>query len=242
MPKTIRWIGICAILMLVFMSCYRLGIYWAFSGTFSDAKSYTGQAAGYGFLFDARWVAIASLFMFLLSFWPRLHFFKWKEGKKMAVVIYGILFFFLVLLYAADVAYLHSFGQRLQGSLISDTAKGTEKWQVYKTGNMWWLLLLVIAMLTWSFIVAIIKAHKAIHKTRSRDNSGARLFWQILLAVICGIAIYGNIGRRPLSASALSGTLAPSAWQLSLNPFESSYYSLPVMSRSTEKPVDNNEP
>ena len=89
MPKTIRWIGICALLLLAVLSLYRIGIYQLFPDVFSGAKKNAAQAFWFGFRFDVRLVAAISLFMIAISFWPGLHFFKWEGGKKIALFLYG---------------------------------------------------------------------------------------------------------------------------------------------------------
>jgi hypothetical protein len=229
MPKTIRWVGICALLMLVIMSLYRFTVYQFFPEVFVGVKSNSGQAFWYGLRFDARLVAMVSLFMLLLSFWPGLHFFKWTIGKKMALFLYGFFFTIILLFCVMDVGYLHSFGLRLQGSLVSDIAKGTEKWKAYNAGTAWIPLVAGMGVLAFAFIFLINKFHKSIGKSRGTDSHNVRRFWQISTVLICLILIHGRFAKQPLSFSLLSKRLPAGISRLSANPFESLYSSLPAI-------------
>jgi hypothetical protein len=176
--------------------------------------------------------------MFLLGLWPRLHFFKWAEGKTTALVLYGLLFSVLLLWCMADIGYLHSFGSRLQGTVIGDLAKETTKWHAYIAGNMWWLLFVFVAGFVWLFEFIILRLHRAISETHSRDKSGMRLFWQIALVVICVVAIYGDFAAMPLSVAELSKTSSQPIVQLAVNPIESLFNSLPAINKPAARDVE----
>lgn len=237
MPKTIRWIGICALLLLAVLSLYRIGIYQLFPDVFNGAKKNAAQAFWFGFRFDVRLVAAISLFMIAISFWPGLHFFKWEGGKKIALFLYGFFATLILLFCLFDIGYLHSFGMRLQGTLIGDIAKGTEKWSVFKSKTPWMPLSVGIVVLVWLFVFLIDKLHKVINKSRTTDHRTVRSFWQIVMLLICIITIYGRLAMQPLSLTSLPGQLPAAVTQLAANPFESLLSSLPAM-KKTVTPVE----
>ena len=208
-----------------------------FHDVFSCAKKNEGQEFWFGFRFYLRLVAAVSLFILAISFWPGLHFFKWAEGKKIALFLYGFFAALILLFCLFDIGYLHSFGMRLQGTLIGDIAKGTEKWSVFKSKTPWMPLSVGLVVLVGLFVFLINKLHKVINKSRTTDHRAVRSFWQIVMLLICIVAIYGRFAMQPLSLTSLRGQLPAAVTQLAANPFESLFSSLPAI-KKTVTPVE----
>lgn len=226
MPKTIRWIILCAILFLVVLSIYRLGIYYLFPEVFEGAKPGIGQAFWWGLRFDGRVVAVISLLMVLTSYWPGLHFFRGNMGKWTAISFYGFFMTILLLCCIAEIGYLNSFHLRLQGTLLFDFAKSTDKWQVYRSKSPWLVFFLLVVGMVSLFVFFIKILHQQISKAKRSNKGAVRRYWQVFLVIICLLAIYGRVGVGPLTVSKLSGQVDKPVLDLALNPVESVWHSL----------------
>ncbi|MES2646794.1 MAG: hypothetical protein V4717_07975 [Bacteroidota bacterium] len=228
LPKTIRWILFSALLLLVLLTVYRVVVYLLFQDDFPGIKEGCKLAFWYGLRFDLRIIGTITLLLFLFSFYPGKHYFKSEEGKKVALWISGFLVTVTLLLYAADIAYLRNFNQRLNGSIISDLAKNTLKGNVYKTKTDWAPIAIIIIAFTIMFIFLMNKMHGIINNLKGNANYVNRLWWQTILVLFCFLVIYGGFEKRPLTTSIAAKRLTPSQLALSLNPFESLLSTLPA--------------
>lgn len=197
------------------------------------------QAYWMGLRFDCRIVASISLLMILISLWPGLHFFKTSAGKFTSIVLYCLFTAGVLIFYTADFIYLLRFNRRLNGTLVSDLAKGTEKGGIYRHNIPWFALILVIAILLWLSFLFFRQAHKTISKSGGYDQKLVRIYWQSLVVIISCFLIYGRIGAPPLSESLASKQLSPVAAALAVTPPESFFTTLPIKKTSDVPPGEN---
>lgn len=219
LPKTIRWIGLCGLLLLLLMSLYRLGIYIGFYRGISEANI---AAADWwlGFRFDARLVATVSLAMLLLSFLPGMHFFKHRKGKKTAQFFYAVFAAALLLFYAADLVSLLSGRTRLNAAFISEIfsmVPGKLHW----SKGPWVTMLVITGVMVWLFIIITGRLHAVISHSPGKGDKKTRVYWQALLFVVCVLLMYGRVGLSPLSAAGILKAENSPATQLALTPPES---------------------
>ena len=227
MPKTIRWIIFSALLLFVLLSAYRYCIYLVFHDIFSGAKADTARAFWYGLRFDGRIVGIATLLMFLFSFYPGKHYFRSEEGRKLALWLFGFFITLILVFYIADIAYLRNFDQRLHGSIISDLAKNTDKGRVYKSKTEWFAITAIMVATIVIYVFVMNKIHGVISNMKGTANSGKRITWQLILILFCLVSIYGNIALRPLTVSSASSQLNEPALKLASDPFDAFFSTLP---------------
>ncbi|CAN5426281.1 hypothetical protein BH10BAC3_BH10BAC3_26400 [soil metagenome] len=227
LPKTIRWIVVCAILLLILLTAYRYCINLLFPNLFAGIKTGLGNAFWYGLRFDVRIVGGLTLLMFLLSFYPGKHYFRSEEGKKVALWVYGFFITMILVFYAADIAYLRNFNQRLNSSIISDLAKNTEKGIVFKTKTEWLAITGTMIAVIVFFILLANKLHGFITNMKGSGNTGKRITWQVITIIVCVLAMYGSFTLKPLSVSTAASRLTAAQLALALNPFEALFNTLP---------------
>lgn len=227
LPKTIRWIFSSAIMLITLLAAYRFSIYQLFPNLFGTLKTGAANAFWYGLRFDGRLVGTITLLLFLASFYPGKHFFKSEEGRKVALWVLGFLLTGTLAFYVLDIAYLRNFNERLNGSLISDLAKNTEKGMLYKNRTEWFaivpgtVVIIVLCVYGWR------KMHGVINDMKGTANFGKRLGWQVVLVLLCCVCIYGSFSLHPLTKRTAAQKLTPAQLTLALNPFESFFSTLP---------------
>lgn len=226
-PKTIRWILSCGFLFLILMSLYRISIFLFFDYYDIGGKQML-DIFFMGVRFDLRVVSVFTLGMLLLSFWPHTHFFKTDIGRYTAFFCYFLFIVGLIVFYAADMVSLFVFKNRLNGTLISDLVKSTPKGLLYKQGAPWTIIFLSTIVASWLLLLIVKWQHTRINRRSvSTDRKPIRVVWQIIALLLCIFFIYGTIGKRPLSTGLISGKLPVGSVQLSINPLESFFATLP---------------
>jgi hypothetical protein len=198
-----------------------------FPNLFAGIKAGLGNAFWYGLRFDARIVAGLTLLIFMLSFYPGKHYFKSEEGKKVALWVYGFFLAMILVFYAADIAYLRNFNQRLNGSLISDLAKNTEKGRVYKTKTEWLAITGTMFVVIVFFIFMANKLHGFITNMKGSGNTKKRISWQVITVMVCLLAMYGGVTLKPFSVKMAGSHLTAAQLALALNPIEALLSTLP---------------
>jgi hypothetical protein len=228
MPKTVCWILTCAVIFLLVMSGYRLGLSWFFN-YFSISKAEINTTFWTGFRFDARIIGGFSLLMLLLSFWPGMHFFKTSLGRNTALCFYGLFTLILTLVYTADAVSVFVLKTRLTGTLISDLVKNTQNGVLFKTGAPWFLITLIVILFVFFLFLVFKTLHGRISKKKSAysDTKYPRVTWQIAMILMCAIGVYGTVNMRPLTANSFVTKVSPQSFQLAINPLESFIYTMP---------------
>jgi hypothetical protein len=227
LPKTVRWLIFSALLLLVFLTVYRYIVYLLFQAHLPGIKEGFKLALWYGFRFDLRIIGIITLILFLFSFYPGKHYFKSEEGKTVALWISGFFISVILLTYAADIAYLRNFNQRINGTIISDLAKSTPKGVVFKSKTEWLPIAVIMLAMIILYLFLMNKIHGVINNLKGNSNSVNRISWQIGLVLFCLIAIYGGFEKRPLTVNVAAARLTPSQLALALNPVESLVSTMP---------------
>ncbi len=227
LPKTLRWIAACAFLLMLTIVAYRVVIFFLFKDLFVNGTPSVTAAFLLGLAFDARIMAIVTVLAFALSFWPGIHYFKTKTGKNVAICLFAVALFVIHIFYMADIAHLRCFGERLNGAIISDLAKNTNRGNYFIKKMEWFILLASSIVLVLVFILVTSKTHKLIAKARSTSNSSVRIFWNSFLFVFLVILIYGGFRTRPLSIDSVSKNYNKQALQFAITPFDSFFGSLP---------------
>jgi hypothetical protein len=146
LPKTTRWIFIAACLFFVLLTLYRVVLYAIFSNLFTGSRPGILQAFVLGASFDARIMTLIIFFIYALSFWPGIHYFKTSAGKKLALGLFGFAAVIIHLFYMADLVHLKCFHERLNGSIISELAKHTPKGNLF-LGKIDWLPMTAVLVL-----------------------------------------------------------------------------------------------
>lgn len=218
---------ICALLLFVLFTLYRLTIYLLFADVFAAVKPAVGTAFLLGAAFDMRVVAIIILFIYTLSFWPGVHYFKTKVGKKLALWLFGLSLAIVHIFNMADIVHLKCFKARLNGSIIPELAKHTPKGSLFMSKIEWMPMLASMVVIVWLFLFLVNKAYKLIAKMRGTDRPGMRIGWQLVIFLCCGIFIYGGFRARPLSIGSALKSHNSAVVQLALTSFESVIATLP---------------
>ena len=99
LPKSIKWLFACAVLVLLFQTAYRMICFSIFKQDFAGASANLGSILWLGFRFDWKLVSIVSLFLLLLSVFPATHLFKTSLGKHTAFIVYTLFIAVLLVFY-----------------------------------------------------------------------------------------------------------------------------------------------
>ncbi|TAD86356.1 MAG: hypothetical protein EAY75_08520 [Bacteroidetes bacterium] len=225
LPKTLRWLGAVALLLLLLLNSYRLGICLYFY------KDFWGQPEFYrslwmGFRFDCRIVGGITLLLLLISFLPGVHFFKRSWPQRLAMVVYGLAAALLFSLYALDLAHLFITKQRLDLQTIYNIKVGNADGVAFVKTTPFVTLGLIVAISVWVFLLVVAFIHRRIGRQNSSDERWVRIYWQVMFCLLSLVGIYGRIGKEPLHPGIAKLLPSAQAQTLAVNPLEALVYSI----------------
>ncbi|HSC53874.1 MAG TPA: hypothetical protein VLC98_09650 [Phnomibacter sp.] len=173
-----------------------------------------------GFRFDARYVAFVSLVTLLLGFFPGLHLFRSRAGKRFGITLYTVFAAILLLVYGFDFASQITFNTRIDGALITELLSNSGRAPKLFANTPWIIILLLTGVGTWLLYMLIRFLHKLVSNTKSTDNKAMRIFWQVLVTLGFAIIIYGSIGGPSLSYKTALLLENKNAAKMAINAFE----------------------
>jgi ABC-type multidrug transport system fused ATPase/permease subunit len=219
LPKTLRWVGLMALFLLLLLNGYRLGIYLYF---YADQVrgSILYKSFWMGFRFDFRIVASITLLLLLFSFVPGVHFFRRQAGKRLALLVYGLSMAGVFTLYALDLAHLLITRQRIDTQIVHSIKVGNKAGQEFLNTTPWITLALVVAVAVWLLLMLAGALHTAIGKQKSGEEAWVRIYWQVMLVLLCLLGLYGRLGRQPVHGGIARLLNHTAAERLALNPVQ----------------------
>lgn len=196
-PKSLLWLLTIMATLLVVMSLYRYVSVHFFTKGFSDVPRFRIMMKGIGN--DFGYLAIVTLPLLLIGLLPGLHLFKSHTGKVLTVAIYTVFTAFMLVLYGLDCAHQISFMTRLNSAIFTDIASSTPRAATFKHNAPWLAIGLLAATGTWLMYMWTNALHRWLGFAKVHDVKAMRLFWQILLVVLLGMAVFSTLLRPPLS-------------------------------------------
>lgn len=218
MPKSVLWVLLNSFLLLVVMMTYRvitLSIFTKDIGEVPAAKIWW-----MGFRFDFRYVAVVALLVVLIGFVPNLHLFKSITGKRIGIVLFTLFTAIMLLTFGLDFAYQITFSKRIEASIFSDLISNTSKASSLYTSAPWVIILLLAGVGTWLMYLIFRFFHHALGKIKSSDNRSMRIFWQVSVIMLLLLALYGRLGKEPLSYKTANAMGNAAAANATINAFE----------------------
>lgn len=224
-PKLIRWILWTGLIFLVLFTLMRLGLF-----ILSDQQSYPLSRLGGSFFlglrYDLRMISILLVVMLILGSIPVLHPFTSLRGKKIWMIVLGIVTFFVLFFFAVDFAHYAYLEQRLNASVLNYLQDARISmgmvWQSYPIIRMALGLLLATAVIIW----LIRRSHRFVSKQSYTGTRRSRIISFIALFLIAGFFIFGKFGQYPLRWSDAFAQGSDYKAYLALNPFESFFSTL----------------
>jgi hypothetical protein len=239
LPKTLRWLGAVALVLLLLLNAYRVGIYlYFYKDLLSNSLLY--RSLWMGFRFDCRIVGAVTLLLLLISFVPGVHFFKREWAKRLAMVWYGIALAVIFSLYALDFAHLLVTKQRLDVQTIYNVKVNNAEGIAFVKTTPFATLGLIVAVSVWVFLLLIGFMHTRIRKQNSAEETWVRVYWQVMFCLLCLVGIYGRLGKEPLHRGIAKLLPDPNAQKLAMNPVEAMVYGIFIAETSTQP--DANKP
>jgi len=235
MPKTVRWVLIIALMFLLAMSLYRLGLH-LFLKPKGGEGSQLVRAIWAGFRYDLRYVSFITILVILFGLIPGLHPFKRSLGKKVSLILYSAFAAGMLLFYAADIIYIVSFGERLNGSLVYNLRHNTQVAKLFWHNTPWVTVVIAIAVLVWLFWLLASLIHRSIQKKVKASHGGLRIYWQAMVFLVCLAGLHGHLGAKPLSISITCESKDPYILFLAVNPPQAFFETLPRQAKPIPKP------
>ncbi|GAO43562.1 LTA synthase family protein [Flavihumibacter petaseus] len=222
-PRTIRWVFLISLLLLVLMSAARLGTWLTFRlpVTGSGGAPGTGRAFWLGFRYDARIVGAIALVTALITALPVADPFRNPRALKGWTWFYSIIALALVVFYAVDFLHFRYLNQRLNASALSflqDAAISAKMvWQTYPVIR----ILLAVIVLTWGIVWMIRYFYRSIKKSDYRYNRPVRVIGYIGGFLVLAVALFGRVGQYPLRWSDAFNLGSDFNANIALNPIQS---------------------
>lgn len=216
-PAIIRFTISVAILLLLFMTAYRLFFYFHYRPA---GKPLSGNTMLTGLRFDARVVAILSILMVILGSIKIISPFKSLASKKVWAIILSIIFLVFFFFYISDFYHYDYLQQRLNVQVLGygqDAAISLGMvWQTYPVVKV---LLLCAGLLL--FFYWFVK--KQIGAFGNYYQKGIKSKWYVYAVsyLLLALIVFGKVGQYPLrwsDAFALGDDFKANA---ALNPFQS---------------------
>jgi hypothetical protein len=235
MPKTVRWVLTIALMFLLAMSLYRLGLHFFYKPKGIEGKQLM-LALWSGFRYDLRYVSFVTILVMLFGLLPDLHPFKRSLGKKIALILYSAFAAGMLLLYAADIIYIISFDERLNGSLVYNLKHNTQVAKLFWHNTPWVTVAIAIAVIVWLFWLLASVIHRTIQKKVKASHSGSRIYWQAMVFAVCLAGLHGHLGRKPLSVEITRQSKDSYVLFLAVNPPQAFLETLPRQAKAIPKP------
>ena len=230
--KRINWIIYNAVFLLFLMFVSRCCLYIFFKvELLSNILIF--KTFLLGFRYDARYISILSLFIFLISSIKKLNPFIHFKVIKLYMFIYALALFFLVLFYTIDFANYAYLKQRINAQLLNflDDARisFTMLKQTYPLGLMAFIILIIVVILTY-FVYYLFKKN-AFTKPEKINKKYFLQFvpvWlkNMIFIFVSVFFIYGKIDQYPLRWSDAFALGNNTASVIALNPMQSFFSSL----------------
>lgn len=220
MPKTLRWIGMTSLLLLLLMTLARLAVYYRFRLPVTGSDS-IGPALWLGFRFDFRLLASLGLFVGLLTAIKALDPFRNKKAMKGWLFFYTVFLLVFVLFYLIDFLHFVYLNQRLNASalgFLQDAGISFRMvWQTYPVIRLLLLLVGLTALLRW----CIQKFYQRADRASAQPGRANRILWYIAAFLLAAIGIFGRVGQYPLRWSDAFNLGSDFKANLALNPIQS---------------------
>ena len=190
MPKSLKWILLALLLMLVVASAYRIA--WI---SILDPEWPSGISAGriywLGLLVDAKYVAFCGLVLWLTSQIPGLHFFKSTSGKKLGLWMISAMVLFELLSLLGDFAALASAKSHLSADLLGKWLRpASNDVSIWKQMPVW-PAIIGIGLFTWITFMVMRFAHHQVHAAKTRRQQGNRTISNAAFVIICLVLVFG---------------------------------------------------
>lgn len=205
MPKSLKWILLAQLLMLLLATAFRL----AWVGLLAPELP-AGQSMGSlylkGFLLDARFVAVAGLVLWLLGHIPDAHFFKTHTGKHLGLWVMVSLITLETICLAIDFVSLASEKQHLQSAILRQWLKPDGKTAAAAWGPMPVIPMVIgIAMVSWLSYLLLRSLHVMIQKKQRRKLADSRVLVQasfvaLMVVLFFGVSLFNLLPNRGAGA------------------------------------------
>ena len=236
-PKTVKWVIACTLLLIGLQSVYRLLLHAYFSQEDLAGRTFV-RVVLQGLRFDARYAAAASLAVLLVSFIPGLHLFKTTAGKVWGLTVYTLSLVGLLLAMVLDAASLLSQGTHIQAAMVGHLMKGRPQATGMLQSLPWVSALVAIGVVGWICFMGMRYLHFVWNKGKSTRHTGIRWYWQAMLALVLLLLVWGRPSTQPISggqvARMLPGGGTAYTRVLVVNPLEHLWYTL----RHKQAPVE----
>lgn len=224
-PKLIRWIFSTGIIFLLLMTLLRLSLFLFFDkqgNHFSDILT----ALFLGLRYDLKMISILLLFMLLAGSIPFIHPFNTVRGRRIWLIILGIISFIFVFFYSVDFPHYSYLSQRLNASVLNylaDTSISMNMlWQTYPVIK---IIILLIAG-TWFIRMLIVSSYRKIKKGPTLTTKRHTAISYIISFLLFAFFIFGRIGQFPLRWSDAFELGSDYKANLALNPFQTFFSTL----------------
>jgi len=224
-PKLIRWIFATGIIFLLLMTLLRLCLFVFFDkqgNHFSEIL----PALFLGLRYDLKMISIFLVFMLVFGSIPFIHPFNTIRGRRIWLIVIGIVSFIFIFFYAVDFPHYSYLSQRLNASVLNylaDTSISMNMiWQTYPVIR---IIILLIAG-TWIIRMLIVISYKKIRRNPSLTTKRNTLISYIVSFLLFAFFIFGRIGQFNLRWSDAFELGSDYKANLALNPFQTFFSSL----------------
>lgn len=225
LPLLIRWILSVGCIFLMLMTILRITMFIFFNKQGYSFSNVT-DAFILGLRYDLRSVALTSLVMLIVGSMKPLHPFHSRFGKRLWLILLGIVSLILLVFYVTDFAHYSYLGQRLNASALNYTEDAAISlnmvWQSYPVIKLVIGIGLATAVLMW----LMQRSHRRIQKSGSQVTRRKKILAFIIAFLLLGLAIFGKLNQYPLRWSDAFALGSDYKANLALNPFESFFNTL----------------
>jgi hypothetical protein len=148
-----------------------------------------------GLVNDIGIAGIISLIMYACTFFSPLHPFKESSGRKFIMISYTLLVFLITAYFMLDLYGIDFFNERMTlrrlELIFTSSKESTQFW----AGFYWMPFFLAILVFTWSWWLFQGWVYYQLGFLSRPDNKVYRLFWQVLLVGLFGLAGYYSIDK-----------------------------------------------
>jgi phosphoglycerol transferase MdoB-like AlkP superfamily enzyme len=212
----LRWILKVMVFFLVLMTAYRVLFFFFYRPVHTPLS---GSAFWLGFRFDARYVAILGLSLFLITAFPFLNPFRNFSVKKGWTILLTILFVITLVFYTTDFYHYDYLNHRLSASVLTfleDVSISAQMmWETYPVIPVTIVLVVLVV-----FFIKWMRRWLNVSATQEVSIKQQWIYGS-LFVLLCGVCLFGKLSQYPLrwsDAYALGNEFKAS---VALNPFQS---------------------
>lgn len=226
MPKTLRWVLLISLLLLLVMGLCRWASYLVFrlpetvQGPPSTIPDSMVKTFWLGFRFDARLVAIVALLVTGLTGIKKLDPFRNRTALKGWTWFFAFLSLILVAFYAVDFLHFRYLHQRLNASALMYLEDASISfgmvWQTYPIFRIVLGVIIISFLLVWT----IRWLFKKVDGSAPAKNGLLRLGYYSGFFLLLIIAIFGRLGQYPLRWSDAFNLGSDFKANIALNPIQ----------------------